>query len=40
MIWDDDPCVGLVATKHHVAAGLATKGKPRAFQSAADFLAG
>jgi hypothetical protein len=40
VIGHDGPCIGFVATKHHVAAGLAAKNEPSALQGSADFTAG
>jgi hypothetical protein len=39
VIGNDDSCVRLVATKHHVAAGLPTKHEPDALKRGPDFPA-
>jgi hypothetical protein len=40
VIGNDDPSVRLVASKHHVTAGLATKDKSDALQGDADVPSG
>jgi hypothetical protein len=39
VIGNDDPCVRLLATQHHVATSLSTKNEPDALQRCEDFSA-
>ncbi len=39
VIGNDNPCVRLIATKHHVTAGLTAKDKPNALQGGANIPA-